>query len=297
MVIVTLGGGLGNQLFQYSIGRLLAIKNKTTLKLYISNFKYENNRCYKLNCFDIKEVFATEEEVEKLIHIYYSNSLYARIYKKIHQNKPKHKRNYFIEKDYYLYEPELMKISSDVLLEGFWQHYKYYENFPPQILQELTLKEEFKPTSINNIINNIEQENSSVSIHIRRGDYVSDSNNLNFFGTLPMQYYYDAVNYINKNIQTPKFYIFSDDLNWVKDNFKINAPITFVDIEGGTKDYLELDAMSKCRHNIIANSSFSWWGAFLNKNTDKIIIAPKSWVVREDINKDIQIQFPEWIKL
>jgi hypothetical protein len=297
MVIVTLGGGLGNQLFQYTIGRLLAIKNNTTLKLYISNFKYENNRSYKLNYFNIQEAFATEEEVEKLIHVYYSNSLYARIHKKIHQNRPKYKKKYFIESDYWIFEPELVKITSDVLLEGFWQHYKYYENIPQEILQELILKEEFKTSLTNSIINSIEQDDSSVSIHIRRGDYVSDPNNLNYFGALPMQYYYDAVNYVNENIQNPKFYIFSDDLNWVKDHFKINAPITFVDIAGGIKDYLELDAMSKCRHNIIANSSFSWWGAFLNKNTDKIIIAPKNWVVKEDINKNIQIHFPGWIKL
>jgi len=96
-------------------------------------------------------------------------------------------------------------------------------------------------------------------------------------------------------IRHPTFYIFSDDLNWVKSNLALNVEMVFVDIDNGTKDYLELNAMAKCRHNIIANSSFSWWGAFLNKNENKIVIGPKSWVVNEVLNHKIHILFPNWV--
>ncbi len=137
----------------------------------------------------------------------------------------------------------------------------------------------------------------SVSIHLRRGDYVSDPWAFHTMGPLPVKYYYKAIDYMSKKLSDPCFYIFSDDLDWVKDNIKIEAPVSFVEIANGTKDYLELDIMSKCSHNIIANSSFSWWGAFLNQNPDKIVIAPAQWVIADEINKRIELQLPSWIKM
>ncbi|RDV16706.1 alpha-1,2-fucosyltransferase [Pontibacter diazotrophicus] len=295
MVVVTLTGGLGNQLFQYTIGKQLAIKNETTLKLYIANLGVEDGRSYKLNHYNIDEVLATESEVEKLIGEYYSSSLYAKIYRKIDSYRPKYKRKYYVEDENWRFEPEVMKVSSNVLLEGFWQHHKYYEKLDATILGELTLKKE--ETFTVKSLKDIEKDSTSVSLHIRRGDYVSDLNNASYFGVMPLHYYQKAVEHVNSQIKNPNFYIFSDDLDWAKDNLKMHVPMTFVDVEGGKKDYLELDAMSHCRHNIIANSTFSWWAAFLNKNPDKIVIAPEKWVVSEEMNKGIHIQFPSWIKL
>ncbi|GAB3530133.1 alpha-1,2-fucosyltransferase [Pontibacter brevis] len=296
MVVVTLAGGLGNQLFQYVMGKQLANKNKTTLKLYISNLGKEDGRSYKLHHFNIEEVLATESEVDKLIGEYYSSSLYAKLYRKIDQRRPKYKRKYFIESEYWRYEPDLMMISSSVLLEGFWQHYKYYENLDTGIQQELTLKKT-AATSFISSLKAIRENDASVSMHIRRGDYVNDPNNLAFYGVMPITYYERAMGYMNSIVKDPHYFVFSDDLDWAKDNLKMDAPMTFVDIEGGTKDYLELDAMSQCRHNIIANSTFSWWGAFLNKNPEKVVIAPESWVVDPEMNKNIQIQLPSWVKM
>lgn len=296
MVTVTLGGGLGNQLFQYSLARQLALKNNTSLKLYINNIEKEPGRTYKLQHYNIQEQFASEAEVEKLIGTFYEKSFYARAVRKLNTYLPKYNRSYFIEKEYYCYEPAVFQIKKNVLLEGFWQHYKYFENFPTQILDEITLKEKYKLTTSESL-NQIDQDVNSVSIHIRRGDYISDENNLNFFGVLPLDYYRQAVNYMTERIWNVNFYIFSDDLNWAKDNLNINAPVYFMDIDNGTKDYLELDAMSRCRHNIIANSSFSWWAAYLNRNTEKIVIAPEKWVADPTMNNRINLQLPSWIKI
>ena len=295
MIVVTLGGGLGNQLFQYTMGRLLSLKQSQSLKLYTSNFQYED-RSYKLSYFNVEENFATEEEVERLIGVYYSNSLYAKTHRKFARLIPKYKKSYFIENENWVHEPAVFKISCNVLLEGFWQHHSYYKNLSPRILDELTLKKQFLHHN-NQVLKNIEEDYSSVSVHIRRGDYLSDINNFNFFGVMGMEYYKNAINYMLSKIRHPTFYIFSDDLNWVKSNLALNVEMVFVDIDNGTKDYLELNAMAKCRHNIIANSSFSWWGAFLNKNENKIVIGPKSWVVNEELNHKIHILFPNWVKM
>lgn len=295
MVIVTLGGGLGNQLFQYATGKQVAQRNNTSLKMYISNITNEVGRSYKLGYFNIKEEFATKEEVDQLIGSYYSKTLYAKLYRRVDSYRAKYKRKYYRENEYWGFEQDVLKIRSNILLEGFWQHHKYVEQFPSILNEELTLKSKYE--SDHKILLQLAKDENAVSLHFRRGDYQSDPHNLNFFGVLPLEYYYNAINYILARVPAATFYIFSDDLDWVKDNLQSDANIVFVDLEGGTKDYLELDAMSKCRHNVIANSSFSWWAAYLNKNPAKIIIAPKNWVVDERQNSKVQVQLPGWIKM
>jgi hypothetical protein len=295
MVIVTLSGGLGNQLFQYAVGKQLALKNGTGLKLYTTNITREPGRTYKLCHFNIDAELATEEEVNALIGHYYNDSLYSKIYRKLDGYRPRYRRKYFIETAYYCFEPELMSISSDVLLEGFWQHKNYFENFPAAVKEGIVLQ----PGAIqpSQFVGAIENDDQSVSLHIRRGDYISDPGNLSFFGVLPLEYYYKAVEYIQAAVPGANFYIFSDDLTWAKEQFKPNAALIFVEIGGGEKDYLEMHLMSRCRHNIIANSSFSWWAAFLNKNPGKIIIAPRTWVVDKEQNAGVQIQLTSWIRM
>jgi hypothetical protein len=297
MIIVRLLGGLGNQLFQYTIGRTLSLKKNVPLFVETSAYDHYDPRGYKLFHYKVKATIATENEVKKISNIYESNKLYARLYRGVEKKLlPKYKWLYYQEDEYYKYEPQLMKTSVPVMLEGFWQNYKYYEFIYPEILEELTLKDEYKADYNTGLFSEIKQNSGSISIHIRRGDYVSVPGNLNWFGVMPICYYNKAIEYINSKIQSPVYYIFSDDLNWAKSNLNIKGSTVFVDLGEG-KDYLELDAMSKCRHNIIANSSFSWWAAFLNKNPDKIVIAPAQWLAGKEVNKHVEIQFPGWIKM
>lgn len=294
MVIVRLIGRMGNQLFQYAVGRQLALRNKMPLKIDMSaNEPTVEN---KLTYFNIDAPLATEEEVKRMVSKYESHSFYSRAYRKIERKLlPRHKRKYFKEKGYYEYDADLIKITSSVLLEGFWQHHQYFEKLHPRLWDELTLRDEY--IFEHKIFQEIVQAGSSISIHIRRGDYVSDPNNLNWFGVMPISYYQNAISYMDQHVKNPVYFVFSDDLDWAERNLSIKAPVVFVDIDGGKKDYLELYAMSKCRHNIIANSSFSWWAAFLNKNEDKKIIAPKTWLAVEELNKKVTIQMPSWIKM
>jgi len=275
MIIIQLKGGLGNQMFQYAMGRRVAHANNTDLKLDISWF---NNigvnytpRKYSLQPFNIIENFASINEIKALkrgrIH-----NLTKRILTK-------------------------ERFSNNVYLSGYWQNEKYFKDIEDIIRKEFTLKKPIR----NKYIDLINHTNS-VSLHIRRGDYVINPEYRKTLGACPLSYYHKAIRNILNFVTHPHFFIFSDDIKWAKNNLKFKHPVTFVSnkeqylLKNTNTDYEDLILMSKCKHNIIANSSFSWWGAWLNSNPDKIVIAPKKWFNDLSLtNKDL---IPElWMKI
>lgn len=291
MIIVKFMGGMGNQLFQYAAGRAVALKNGAELKIDITGYENQDAiitpREYSLQPFNIQENFASQEEIEKI-----KGSLSGRmnlILQKIGFSK---KNSYFVEPKF-SFNPEMLEIGKNAYLQGYWQSEKYFKNIREIICKEFALKNEY----------NIEEKEitkeikscKAVSLHIRRGDYVSSATTSKFHGICSLEYYAKAVAHMIGNLDDLKFFIFSDDIEWVKENLKIDAPKTFVS-DGKLKDYEELILMSYCRHNIIANSSFSWWGAWLNNNPEKIVIGPKNWFVDKSV--DTSDVIPEtWIKL
>jgi hypothetical protein len=137
---------------------------------------------------------------------------------------------------------------------------------------------------------------NSVSLHVRRGDYVANLKVAAIHGLCSKEYYASAIKFISKKVERPHFFVFSDDINWVENNFKINYPCTYINQNFSNESYNDLRLMSLCQHNIIANSSFSWWGAWLNCNSEKIVIAPKKWFANSDKRCDDLI--PEkWVRL
>lgn len=296
MIFTKLISGLGNQLFQYATARHLSLLRRTSLKLDTSFFTNQNLRSYKLDYYNINATPATLPEVEQHLRGYRSRSRYGRAYRRLDQWLPRYRRRYFAEQEWWTYEPDLWRTSANVYLEGYWQHYRYFENLPPIVLAELTLKAPYS-AAVAALVANIIADPSSVAVHIRRGDYVTDVSARNFMGVLPLAYYERAIQVISAKVRNPTFYFFSDDLDWVKDHIQPRAECHLVDIDGGRQEYVDLEVMSKCSHAIIANSSYSWWGAFLNRNPDKVVIAPQQWVVPPEVNQRIQLQLPTWIKL
>ncbi|MEI6553564.1 MAG: alpha-1,2-fucosyltransferase, partial [bacterium] len=136
---------------------------------------------------------------------------------------------------------------------------------------------------------------NSISIHIRRGDYISNQEANNFHGSCSIDYYTEAINIIKGKVSNPIFFVFSDDIAWVKENLKSDIVATWVS-EYNLDNTEDLLLMSFCKHQIIANSSFSWWGAYLNRNINKIVIAPKKWIANKGYNTD-EITPSSWIKL
>ncbi|MEI6304723.1 MAG: alpha-1,2-fucosyltransferase [Candidatus Taylorbacteria bacterium] len=179
--------------------------------------------------------------------------------------------------------------------KGYWQNEKYFKSIENNIKKEFTLINPLRSAAkkfaieIGSLIN-------SISIHIRRGDYVSDQKTNKYHGTCGPEYYSKAIKYITSKIGSNiHVFVFSDDIEWVKQNMPLKYPVTYVS-SPEIPDYEELILMSQCKHNIIANSTFSWWGAWLNENPDKIVIAPKRWTLKGEKNfKDICP--PSWTRI
>lgn len=287
MIIIKLIGGLGNQLFQYAAGRLLAEKLGCPLKLDVTGYKNQSGltpRYYELGVFNIKESFANIEDINLLKNK--KRSFFQKLFgiKKIY---------YYSEKNFGFNE-EFLNLTKNTYLNGYWQSEKYFLEISDILRKEFSFKNP-PDRETKNLLNQIKHINS-VSLHIRRGDYVSDSQTKAAHYVDLEEYYKKAVNYIMENSNNPHFYIFSDDPQWVKDNFIKDFDYTIIDFNPTDKGYEDLRLMSTCKHNIIANSSFSWWGAWLNNNPEKIVIAPSKWFNISEYNtKDL---IPEsWIIL
>ena len=286
MIITKLTGGIGNQMFQYAMARAVAHLNKTGLMLDISWFdrvKTHTRREYSLGNFNISgELFKSGIFHRILFKISFLENL-----------RSPQKRYYIKEKQIFHFDPEVFKISENVYLDGYWQNEKYFKDTEEIIRKEFTLKNPFNKT-ISEIAEKISEANS-ISLHIRRGDYIEDKITNQLHGVCSLGYYSKAIDRILEKVSKPSFFIFSDDIEWVKNNLKLNYSTVFVS-DNPIKDSEELILMSKCKHNIIANSSFSWWGAWLNQNPQKIVIAPKQWFKDSSIQTDDLIPY-SWQKI
>ena len=285
MIIIKLNGGLGNQLFQYSLGRKLSIKNNDIFKMDLSSFKGNKDRHYSLNPFTIVENIANEEEIKKIEKL--------GLWKLFDKFKPHYKRSSIKYKGYN-FDPNILKLSGNFHLDGYWQSEKYFKDIENIVRKEITLKNSL-PSKYSGLIGEI-TNNNSVSIHIRRCDYATNKKFSAVYNLLDEEYYQRTVKFIAEKIKEPKFFIFSDDIKWAKQNLNIPYPKIFVSDNSEIKNYEELTLMSLCKHNIIANSSFSWWGAWLNTNIDKIVLSPDKWF-NIGVGNTSDLIPENWIKL
>ena len=291
--VVKIKGGIGNQLFQYSFAKLLELNSQKTVKMDFSScIGSKNKTCEnRLISFNISLDAANEEEMKKLCILSHKNaSLGTLKYKIVAFFEKTFNKNCFFEKaGPYI---ELSKITDYAYFDGYWQSWKYPSQIKDTLYKELTLKNPLSQKTVN-FIKKINNE-QAVFVGIRRGDYTS-KNNLKKFGSFSNDYYLEAMNIIKGKIINPVFYIFSNDIEWCKQNMNFGSfNVVFREREEQTSDLEELIIMSCFKHAIIMNSTFHWWGAFLIKNEDKIIIAPNEWFVD---GTQIEIVPDEWIRL
>jgi len=299
MIIIRIIGGLGNQMFQYALGRSLALRKKTDLKLDLAWLEFEKKipgatpRDYCLGAFKIKENFATKREIGVISKK--NGGLLGRFISKILGKEPPYYRQAVVrEQKSYQFDRNILRVDKDSYLWGHWNNEKYFKAIRSILLKEFTVKN--PPDKLNSEILAKIKNTSSVSLHVRRGDYVSNKKFNQYHGSCSLDYYRKAVEIMAKKIKSPYFFAFSDDPEWVKKNLKIKYPIYYVDNnDPNTAQHEDLRLMSACKHNIIANSSFSWWGAWLNQNLDKIVIAPKKWLNEASIDTSDVIP-KDWIK-
>jgi hypothetical protein len=288
MIITKINGGLGNQLFQYAAGRALAYRHQTELVLDLSDFSNvpmgNTPRIFELDRYPIVARVASSEE-ESGFRFYQGRVL---------RRMPFLPRPWQqVREPYFQYDPDFVNLPNDVYLDGYWQSYLYFESIASLIHSELQPIK--SPGVKNQELLQVMTQCNSVALHIRRGDYVSNTKAAIHHGVCSLDYYQAAIRQIVENVSNPHFYIFSDDLEWSKVNLEIGFPATYIGHNVGDQAFQDLRLISHCKHQIIANSSFSWWGAWLNQNPHKIVIAPKKWFT---VSKNTSTLFPkEWIAI
>jgi len=308
MVIVRITMGLGNQMFQYAAGLSLSKEKNTALKVDTSSYAGYKLRKYELNTFfEIDTPEASKEEVNA---VWYNHPV-IKFWNKILPNKkiralglpydekavqrnllalfdvfyPSHKRKTYVEPHYH-YDKDFFSANDNLYLHGFWMSWKYFEKYDAEIRKAFTVRQELVK-HLSSTTNYIESENS-VSIHIRRTDYTTPEV-IKLKGLLSLDFFRKGVDYIKQKTGKVTVFVFSDDIPWVKENFRLEGvKVIYVDNTVSNSAIEDFYLMMKCRHNVISNSTFSWWAAHLNNNENKIIVAPRQWYAVSRVNsKDV----------
>lgn len=303
MITVRLLGGLGNQLFQYAVGRALSIERDAKLILDSSFYDYPHfwtaKRECRLNHFNINCDFIHYSrlpasfmslvcqgawKMPKMINFVAENLL---------QKFPCPIHNaHYIHETIFESRPEIFEHSGNLYLDGNWQSEKYFDKYADAIKNDLQIIT--APTPENKIWGNFILKHNTICLHVRRGDYVTDSIARQHVGTCSIEYYKVAIDYIADRIDNPVFIVFSDDILWARENIPIDFPVYYMTHNNSETDYEDLRLMSQCTHFITANSSFSWWGAWLGDYEDKIVVCPQRWY-NDGTKNDI---IPErWVKI
>lgn len=295
MIIVKLMGGLGNQMFQYAFGKALALKNKTELKLDVSALGdtltpgTHTIRYFQLDLYNINAVIASKEDLIK-----YQKGKIGKLLNMFLFYLPFKIQNLYIREPFFHFFKKALNVPSNSYMDGYWQSEKYFNTIREELIKEFTPAGSLSAETMR-LAEKI-RVTQSVSIHVRRGDYIADPLNIKRFEVCNESYYKQAMNTITGKVADPSFFIFSDEPEWFKKNIQTTFPVEYVTHNTGLSSYEDMYLMSLCKHNIIANSSFSWWAAWLNKNKAKIVIAPKTWF--KDNSQNCKDLLPEtWMKL
>jgi hypothetical protein len=289
MIIVKLQGGLGNQLFQYSLGKSLELSENRKVYFDVSSFNHSPNltsREFVLEKLGLK-VDLLPKNVASIIT--FINRLLFKL-------NITFKSNFFSIsycENSFQYIPIVVK-NKLIIFDGYWQSPMYFESISND-LTKLFYSIDRISNSGQNLISNLKSK-STVAIHIRRGDYISNTETYDFHGICDLDYYYSAIDFIESKNNIDTYIIFTDDIEWVQNNFSIGNRIFIYGCNYAENDIDEFLMMASVSHNIIANSTFSWWSAFINPNPEKIVIAPKKWF--SDLSINVEDLFPtNWVRL
>jgi hypothetical protein len=286
MIITRIIGGLGNQMLQYAYAKALQQKGHE-VKIDISAFEtYKLHGGYQLDKYNIDLESSTKDENDK----FYKNTFFYKVLRRFGMDFSRR-----IKEKSLLFDKKLLEIDDNSYLDGYFQCEKYFKDIREIILKQFTINQDISNYT-KEIKNKIQNSQNSCSLHIRRGDFVN-SKNINIHGACDIEYYKKAMKYLEEKVVNINYFIFSDDIEWVKENLAIQNAI-YIDSKEKRIPHEDIYLMSLCKNNIIANSSFSWWGAWLNQNEKKMVIAPKRWFADDKLesqSKDIVCE--SWVKI
>jgi hypothetical protein len=280
MIVVRLTGGLGNQMFQYAAGKKLAKVHSTELKLDISWYqgkeRRQQKRSFKLGVFNIIADIATQDD----LNLFFKNNFFKDLKRKARKTlglKPE--TLIATEKNWQFHD--FPHHPQHLYLKGYWQNESLFKDIRKELVEDFSLKLENGADyqALKQKISSC----TSTSIHVRRGDFAHESDINRIHGTCSLDYYRECIKNLQERVGESHYFLFSDDPEWVKENLVLDGEVEILS-DFFLNDYEELKLMSLCQHNIIANSTFSWWAAWLNQNPEKLIFAPKKWYSAEARN-------------
>jgi hypothetical protein len=293
MILIELRGGLGNQMFQFAFASVFAKKNKCAIEIDKNFFELKQKketftpRFYELGIFNISSNQAFDSTRNRFAHL----STISKVKKKLGFNYPK-----VYQEVGFNFQENALSIETPVYVKGYFQSYHYFKGYESLIKKVFSFPLDGLDITNSKLLSDIKNM-KTISIHVRRGDYVQDKKTQQFHGNCSLKYYFDAISLLVSMYSDAKLIFFSDDSDWVKEQFKdLSYSKIFIDHNKNENSWKDMFLMSCCTHNIIANSSFSWWAAWLNENIHKTIIAPKKWFAETAINDNDLIP-AEWIRL
>lgn len=294
MIIVRLKGGLGNQMFQYAAGRRLAYHHGASLKIDVTFYddtQLTPKRHFDLENYGITWDIASRMEIARLSHV--TDKWLNKVLYRIQRKGRKYPYSYYKEAGFG-FDERVLSLPDNIYIDGYWQSQRYFSDI------ETLLRSELKPvaclTENDDALIEVMSGVQSVSLHVRRGDYVNISSTSGLFNCLGTDYYIKAVSYMAERFDDPVFFLFSDDPDWVQNNLRLPYKMIVVSSAGENRSSQDLWLMSLCKHHIIANSTFSWWGAWLNPDSGKIVVAPRMWF--KDESRDTNDLIPAgWVVL
>ncbi len=270
-------------MFQYAAARRLAIMRQTSLKLDVSSYPLQTLRTYRLNCFNIKEEFATSEEVASLTGDTARGfrPAFLHILQRLRLHSPS---SFMVEHPSFHFDSRILNAPANVYLKGYWQSEQYFIDVGDLIRTEFTLRD--SPDKYSCEIAAQIKHTTAVALHVRRTDYISNPRAHKYHGVCTLDYYYQCIQLVLEKHPRVHLFVFSDEPDWVENNLQIDNPMTIV--SRPDKEHEDLWLMSLCEHFIIANSSYSWWGAWLSRNPNKTVFAPRRWFSGKSIvNRDL----------
>ena len=279
-------------MFQYAAGRALSLERGVPLCLDISGFSsYGLHQGFELQrIFNCTAGIANESDLRDILGWQSSSHIRHLLLRK---EMALFRRKELVVEPQFNYWPGIKRVPNDCYLVGYWQSEKYLSESASQIRADFTFLQplEDQNEKLSQLMNSV----NAVSLHVRRGDYATNPQTTATHGLCTLDYYRNSIQYVAERVQQPNFFIFSDDIAWVRDNLNIPHQCQYVDCNQGEESYNDMRLMSMCNHHIIANSSFSWWGAWLNPKRDKIVVVPKNWFANQTDAIDLLPQ--SWVKL
>lgn len=282
-VTVRLTGGLGNQMFQYAAGRALALRLQATLWLdtrdYSSYF-----RPFSLTHYNLEVRHCPEEQAR--LRSGRPEGFWRKRWRKLQGRPFIPPAGCILERSAFRYTPEILSKSGDLYLDGCWQHEGYFASIRPLLLEEFTLREPLSAQALA-YARQMEESGCPVAVHVRLGDYRNNSRARDFHGLCGAGYYRKAMETMAQLVERPAFFLFSDEPEVARDLLPPQFPVTVVALSGESAMHEELALLRGCHHQIISNSSYSWWGAWLNDYPGKVVCAPAQWLADPQAQTDI----------